>query len=117
MSAAALIRRAHDAHIDITVTSAGTLKLAGPPAAIEAMTPEFRTHKPELIAHLRAANDARHLAPDPVTPPFKRWRVTVQHDGGQRSFDMLSPPDRTQRDAEASARFRFQERLISVAEA
>lgn len=77
----------------------------------------IRTHKPELLALLSAANDDRHRAPDPVTPPFKRWRITVQHGDGQRSFDMLTPAGRSASDAKAAARFHFTDRLIAVTEA
>lgn len=77
----------------------------------------IRSHKPALLTLLTAANDASSIETKPAPAAFKRWRVTVNHEGHHRSFDMLSPPERTQEDAKASAQFRFQERLVSVVEA
>jgi hypothetical protein len=57
-AAAALLDRARAADVTITATSGGTLDLFGPPDAIAALTPELRAHKSELLAHLRAANEA-----------------------------------------------------------
>lgn len=48
------------------------------------------------------------------TPPFKRWRVSVRHDDGRRTFDMLTPASHTEADAIDVARFHFTDRLISV---
>ncbi|QBQ97901.1 hypothetical protein [Paraburkholderia pallida] len=58
MSVAQLLSRA--AAMGVTLRLDGdTVKVGGPLAAREAMRPELAAHKPEIIAHLRAAaNDA-----------------------------------------------------------
>lgn len=66
----------------------------------------IRTHKPELLTLLIAANDDKAA--------FIRWRVTVHHGEGLRSFDMLTAPGRSPEDAAGAARLRFTDRLISV---
>ena len=50
------------------------------------------------------------------TPPFKRWRVSVHHGDGERSFDMLTPASHSEADATDAAWFHFAERLIAVSE-
>jgi hypothetical protein len=48
--------------------------------------------------------------------PLRRYRVTVEQDGEQRAFTMLSPAEHGEEEALAAAYFHFAERLVAVEE-
>jgi hypothetical protein len=52
MSAAALVRQAHDDGLELTATPAGNIKVRGPREAVARWTPIIVERKPEIIAEI-----------------------------------------------------------------
>jgi hypothetical protein len=52
VSAAALVRQAHDDGLELTATPAGNLKVRGPREAVARWRPVLIEHKPEIITEL-----------------------------------------------------------------
>lgn len=52
MSAATLVRQAHDDGLELTATPAGNIKVRGPREAVARWTPIIVEHKPEIVAEI-----------------------------------------------------------------
>jgi hypothetical protein len=106
VSAAAIIRKAHDAGLNLRVSESGSLKVSGPRDAIERMKPELAANKAVILAELRprsAATDsaleerkamamggvperyldgwARLQCQRPAGVTESRWRQTIEDAG------------------------------------
>jgi hypothetical protein len=81
----------------------------------------FASHEPSnykafrRIRRFRQSQTAK-TGDESRSPPLRRYRVTVEQDGEQRIFTMLSPAEHGAEEAKAAACFHFGERLVAISE-
>ena len=88
MTPSAIIERAADDGVIITLTPAGTVKTTGDSAAVNRWLPTLREHKEAIVAALtKASNDP------PAASPADTFPVWLIHTPDRRPFEVhLSPP-------------------------
>lgn len=75
MTPATIIQRARADGVTLMLSPAGSIKAIGGDDAVERWLPIIRSHKPGIMAELRAANDTAYdTLPDPVAEA-RRQRV------------------------------------------
>lgn len=90
MSAAALLRQAHDEGLELSATPVGTIKLRGPREAVTRWTPIIVAHKPELLAEL--AKPGAVVSLDGRRAAVERLRDAMQAENERRRGWMSASP-------------------------
>jgi hypothetical protein len=91
MSAAALVRQAHDDGLELTATPAGNIKVRGPREAVARWRPVLIEHKPEIIREL--ANPAGIVSLDDRRAAVERMRDAMSAETAARRDWHKQPVD------------------------